>query len=414
MLSDSKLATMVPPPVLFKIQRLGEVIVLKPRDILFKQGETPDYLYITLEGDLFIDIHPKPIWIGPGDIFGEIGFILGTKRTNTGRAGEYGCRLWRVHRSLLFEQPSIETTVLMTHLVIGLSPYINLRLIEISHQYRFDPTLQQKHCDHENPAIRYIASLLKGKDDKESAVNIWHFVRSMPYRFGFWNVKASQTLEFGFGMSTTKSNLQVALLRAINIESKFGECEIASEYLIQFLPSAYRDKITNGINHYFCIAKLEGRWICSDASFTREAAQLFAVVHPDYNFLINDVFTGNKDYLLETIDKKLEYWVLNDLSHIMHKRPFYLSNDMHKRPSFDANNIDAMNLLLDKVQGAFRPVPYWVESTLDLLSYNPKGALLRAISGIASDLTRLHNAYERRSADSKTKKTAGWRGLFKQ
>lgn len=410
MLSDTKLATMVSAPVLFKIQRIGEIICLKPREILFVQGSNPDYLYITLEGDIFIDIQPKPIWIGPGDIFGEIGFILGTKRTDTGRAGEYGCRLWRVHRSLLFEQPTIETTVLMTHLIIGLSPYINLRLIEASRKYAFDPSLVQEHCNYKHPAIQYVASILRGKDDKESAMNIWHFVRNMPYRFGFWNVKASQTLEFGFGMSTTKSNLQVALLRALNIESKFGECEIASQYLIQFLPSAYRDKITNGINHYFCVVKLGDRWICSDASFTREAAQLFADAHPSYQFLIHEVFTGDKDYLLESENKKLEYWLLDDLSHIMHKRPFYLSNDMHKCPSFDENNVDAMNLLLDKVQGAFRPVPYWVESTLDLLSYNPRGALLRAMSSIASDLVRLHDVYERRSSESK--KNPGWRAFF--
>ena len=67
------------------------------------------------------------------------------------------------------------------------------------------------YCYFDHPSIQQVAKLLRGKDDWESAINIWEFVQSLPYRFGFWHIKASQTLELGFGMCTTKANLQVAL-----------------------------------------------------------------------------------------------------------------------------------------------------------------------------------------------------------
>ncbi|NEP08416.1 MAG: hypothetical protein F6K34_28855, partial [Okeania sp. SIO4D6] len=70
----------------------------------------------------------------------------------------------------------------------------------------------------------------------------------------------------------------------------------------------------------------------------------------------------------------LEYTVLDDLSQVMSKRPFY-----------KMGNVEAMNILLDKAQGTFRPIPIWVTSTSELLRYRPQAALIKALAGSVTE-----------------------------
>jgi hypothetical protein len=58
---------------------------------------------------------------------------------------------------------------------------------------------------------------------------------------------------------------------------------------------------------------------------------------------------------------------------------------MSKRPFYKADNVEAMNLLLDKAQGTFRPIPIWVRSTLELLRYRPQAALIKALAGSVTE-----------------------------
>ncbi|NEP45083.1 MAG: transglutaminase family protein [Okeania sp. SIO2G4] len=274
----------------------------------------------------------------------------------------------------IFQKDDVETTILMSHLLIGIAPYMEIRMMEFTEEIKVAKDIVTNHCDFDHPSIRYVANLLKGKDDWESAINIWDYVRTMPYRFGFWFVKASQTFEFGFGMCTTKANLQVALLRALGIEAKYGEANVAAKYLIPFLPPAYRFKVTKNIRHYFCLVNLDGKWFRSDASFTKESLQLFAYAHPEYSFLVNKKFTRGEHFAVEREGETLEYTVLDDLSQVMSKRPFY-----------KMGNVEAMNILLDKAQGTFRPIPIWVTSTSELLRYRPQAALIKALAGSVTE-----------------------------
>ncbi len=383
MLSDTKLSTLIDPNILRKIQRLGEKISIGSNEVIFNKGDVSGYIYIILEGDIYIGEDPDRIWFGPGDLLGEIGFLLGTPRTATARSGAKGCTFWRTHNSFLKDDSLTELVILITHFLLGLAPYIHLRLINVTSHNALDPNLCKIHCDHENPTIQNVAKFLRGEDDWETAVNVWEFVRNMPYRFGFWNLLASQTLELGFGMCTTKANLQVALLRALNIDAKFGECEVASKYLVTFLPPAYRGLITKDTKHYFGIVFLHGTPYRADASFTRDAIQMLMETHPQYIFLLHETFKKGFEYAFETKDEKMEYRILDDLSHVMNKRPF-----------FNADNAEAMNLYLDRHQGAVRPIPHWVESTQRLLSLDPKAARLKAIACLVSDLTKLHQAVQ--------------------
>ncbi len=119
-LSNTKLATSISPEILVKIEKLGQKMCLEPNQTLFQRGDDSDYLYVILEGDILIEMGSKlPIWIGAGDIIGETGFILGTKRTRNIRTTALGCTLWRVRRSLIFQQSNLEITILMTHLLLA-------------------------------------------------------------------------------------------------------------------------------------------------------------------------------------------------------------------------------------------------------------------------------------------------------
>ena len=381
MLSETKLSTMISDQVLFKIQWLGHKMTLKPNEVLYNNGDQPEHMYVTLEGEVFLYYGDVEHWIGPGDFIGEIGFLLGTERVGSVKAGDKGCTLWCVRRDKLFQKDDVETTILMTHLLIGIAPYMEIRMMEFTEEFKVESDIVTNHCDFDHPSIRYIAQLLKGKDDWESAINVWDYVRTMPYRFGFWYVKASQTFELGFGMCTTKTNLQVALLRAMGIEAKYGEAYIAAKYLIPFLPPAYRFKVTKHIKHYFGLVHLDGEWFRSDASFTKESLQLFSYALPEYSFLVHKQFARGEHFAIEHEGDMLEYRMIDDLSHVMSKRPFY-----------KAGNVEAMNLLLDKAQGTFRPIPIWVTSTLELLRYRPEAALIKALAGSVTeaDTVRRH------------------------
>ena len=381
MLTDTKLSTLIEPNMLWKIERLGEKISIGPHETLFRKGDESWCINITLEGDIYVGDKPNSIWIGPGDILGEIGFLLDTPRTATARAGAKGCTLWRTHKIFLGDDSLTELVILITHFLLGLAPYIHLRLMNVSSRCESDPDICESHCDHQNPAILNVARFLKGRDDWETAVNVWEFVRHMPYRFGFWNVPASRTLELGFGMCTTKANLQVALLRALNIEARFGECEVAAKYLVPFLPPAYRGSITKDIRHYFGIVFLDGKPYRADASFTRAAVQILAEAHPQYALLLYDGFKKGFEFAIEAERETIEYRMFDNLAHVMNKRPF-----------FNSENAEALNLYLDRRQGSIRPIPQWVESTQRLLSYNPKAARLKAIAGLISDATKLYQS----------------------
>ena len=385
MLSDTKLSTNIPPRIIPEIQQLGETISINGDQTVFHKGDDPEYFYVTFEGDLHIEAYPKPMWIGPGNFFGEIGFITGDKRLGTARAGRNGCSLWRIHRSLLLEQWDVEKRMLMTHLLIGLSPHIKRRWTSLFKKPDLDSDLIDDHCDHHHPDIRQFAQALKGSDSWESAINIWEFVRNIPYRFGLWNEKASQTLKLGFGTCTTKANLQVALLRALGMESQFGERQVDTTYFAPLFPHYYWPLLKEKFKHYYCMVKIDGQWITSDATFPKDCIRIVSQKYPEGLPYIELRFDRNQpcEYLLGETNPS--FIMKESLADIMKKRPFY-----------DTDNLDPMNLLLDEAQGGtFRPVPSWVETVSEMVNYDPAQAFQEAYMHMFFDTVRFLPIIER-------------------
>ena len=100
-------------------------------------------------------------------------------------------------------------------------------------------------CDSGNEAIQRKAQALikNASTQKEAALEIFSYVRDR-ILFGLDNsdVKASETLRKRIGFCITKSNLQVALLRASGIPARYHRAVLFRSSLKGILPTyAYKD-----------------------------------------------------------------------------------------------------------------------------------------------------------------------------
>ena len=73
----------VGPAVIAEVARM-----LKPRDyaahsVIMRRGDPGDCMFFIVEGDVEVEVKPKPIRLGPGAFFGEIALLTGGPRTAT-------------------------------------------------------------------------------------------------------------------------------------------------------------------------------------------------------------------------------------------------------------------------------------------------------------------------------------------
>jgi hypothetical protein len=77
-----------------------------------------------------------------------------------------------------------------------------------------------------------------------------------------------------------------------------------------------------------------------------------------------------------------KFKLFRSLSHVMGKHPFY-----------NADNVEAMNIVLDKIQGPFLQIPQWSAPVMHMLRDDPLAAFRRAYAGIITELFSLYSAY---------------------
>ncbi len=83
----------------------------------------------------------------------------------------------------------------------------------------------------------------------------------IPYGLDYCDVKASETLEKGWGMCTNKATLQIALMRAIGIPAAYGLVHITKEAFRGTIPELF-DAISEPTTHCFACA-----WVASEERF---------------------------------------------------------------------------------------------------------------------------------------------------
>jgi transglutaminase-like putative cysteine protease len=132
-------------------------------------------------------------------------------------------------------------------------------------------------CDLDHPDIQALAEELAADDGspRAIAVRMFEWVRDeIPYFLGPWGVTASQTLLARAGTCTTKSNLLVALLRAIRIPAAYGILRVdAQRYWGVIGPAFLTRHASPSSTHVHAAVRLDGRWVRCDPSTDRRIAE---------------------------------------------------------------------------------------------------------------------------------------------
>lgn len=209
-----------------------------------------------------------------------------------------------------------------------------------------DPTTL---CDHTHPAIRRQAARLRRASPASTADAILKFVQTFPYRFGYWQERASETLARGVGMCTTKANLQVALMRASGLEGGFVEIPMSTSVLGNLMPSGWRALQRPVVKHYFAAVKLGGEWHGVDSSYDPAAVRIYLEVFPSMGHVEIAQVSEGRPYIpaLECEGKDVfAITVTPDLN-----------EEMGKKSRFHTRHFESLNTRLDRSRGVpHRPV----------------------------------------------------------
>ncbi|MHA1556666.1 MAG: transglutaminase-like domain-containing protein [Candidatus Heimdallarchaeota archaeon] len=168
-----------------------------------------------------------------------------------------------------------------------------------------------KFCDFNHPSIQARAKEITKNDNspEEMALSIFHFVRDdIKFLMIYKNSKASETLTLKYGDCGKKTNLHVALLRAVNIPSRFHLVALSKECLKGLVTDFLYKKAPEIIPfHPYCECYLSGKWVACDSFLDKK---LVDNVYKKGIFTQEDIPTidwdGKND--LNTMTK----WVIED------------------------------------------------------------------------------------------------------
>lgn len=297
----------------------------------------PGSLTVLLRGQLL----GSSRWWGPGNHLLETAGPV--------RAGEPGARVWTLPAG-----PSAGQQALLDALLAAESAEQAALA-----SFRMPPS--EDPCNHDHPLIRRAASRFQDATEEASARAVFRFVQRMPYRFGGWHERASDTLLRGMGVCTAKAHLQVALWRALGLQAGFIEIELPMRVLALLMPSRWTALMRSHVRHYCAAVRLAGRWHVADASFSDETIRLFIEADPSLKphglveFGIGQPFHPVAG--IQGLDP-FEVQVVPDLH-----------ATMRKRSRFEPHHFEALNVRLDRAHGLHH---LWVQR-LEPLQW-PQGA----------------------------------------
>ncbi len=355
--------------MLSRVESLGTYRTWSTGDFLCRRDEIGRTMHIITRGQVCFDGGT----FGPGAHTGEIGFVLGVPRTAHVLA-DGPVTTWTVEFESMHTDPAA-ASMLLSALALELPSRIR--------KLRPPKAPDSNFCDTDHPAIISTATILKAGTDVATARAIWSFVRAMPYRFGVWWQRASDTLRQGWGMCTTKSNLEVALFRAAGLEAGFVQITADSMVIRPLIPDAWQHAIKPGMKHFMGAVKLDGRWHAADASFTDPILKHFATRFPGVAGLHEEVLDTGKPF--------------HPAARAMGADPFAveilptLDKAMARRSSHDIDRLEVMNLVVDGLQGPVIELPSQLARARLLIDHDPHASLALALSvaaTMANDLRR--------------------------
>jgi transglutaminase-like putative cysteine protease len=123
-------------------------------------------------------------------------------------------------------------------------------------------------CDHDHPLVQETARrvVAGAQTNGEMATRIFNFVRdTIRFSMAFSKSKASQILKLGYGECITKTNVQVALLRAVGIPARIHWVMVQKKVLNGLVASIALRFITPEASHFWTECYLAGHWISCEA-----------------------------------------------------------------------------------------------------------------------------------------------------
>lgn len=352
-----------------RVAAMGSIQQVPAGTQLCCKGDRSRNLFVILSGE--VDYGAG--WLGRGGHLGELGFLLGMPRTST-LTTLSASRIWSISSQAMGQDPEA-STALISALVRELPKRI--------HKFDPPPPTAREFCDHTHPAITSLAHALRRESDEESAIAIWSFVRDMPYRFGPWWQRASDTLRAGWGMCTTKSNLEVALFRSADLEAGFVELHFDKRHVEPLIPESYRRHIKQQSRHYMGAVKLSERWHVAECSFPLPLIDHLARSIPSLTPMLNTGLAVGQPY--------------NTLAALTGSDPFdvvvidNLTKAMARRSSFDVEQLDLLNLINDEIQGVVCDEPAALVRAQSLLAVDPRRAMQMALASAAVLAAELHD-----------------------
>lgn len=297
----------------------GEVLTLAPGTTVDNAGGR--MIHVLLDGRL---AGPRD-WFGPGNHFGP--------QTQTLQAMDLPARLWTLDAARLDAplQRSLAKAVIAAE---------EAELAAVPPAELPDPTTL---CDVEHPEIRRQAARLRRASPASTADAILKFVQTFPYRFGYWQERASDTLARGVGMCTTKANLQVALMRASGLEAGFVEIPMSTSVLGNLMPSGWRALQRPVVKHYFAAVKLGGVWHGVDSSYDVAAVDIYLQTFANMSHVRIASVAEGRPYIpaLECEGRDMfNITVVPDLN-----------EEMGKKSRFLTRHFEALNTRMDRARG---------------------------------------------------------------
>ena len=169
-------------------------------------------------------------------------------------------------------------------------------------------------CDSDDPWLRSLAAeVTRGAGTPtEKALRIFEYVRDhVRFSLAFSRSRASQTLKRGYGECGTKTNAQVAMLRAVGIPARYRWVRARSEVLHGLILEFVYRQMPPTVSHFWAECYLEGRWVSCEALLDRplyEGMLRAGMITQEQIPTID--WDGRSDLVL------LGPWITEDLGHL--------------------------------------------------------------------------------------------------
>ena len=121
-----------------------------------------------------------------------------------------------------------------------------------------------KLCDSDNPWLCTIAEevVRDASTPEEKALSIFYHVRdAVRFSLAYSRSSASRTLKRGYGECGSKTNAQVALLRAVGIPARFRWVQARSQVLHHLIADFVYRNMPPVASHFWCECVLSGEWV---------------------------------------------------------------------------------------------------------------------------------------------------------